>query len=473
MGKIKNPFGINSNKEYVYIKTNDYENVEKYKECYCPECGDKLLPRMGAVNVWHFAHERNKECNANFESNLHKYAKEVIKNNNKIKVPWLTVKGYFELDKANKLLIADMQKWDKENVENISREMYLDSSIRNYKWIGAEIKIDDFIPDCVIEIAGKRVAIEIFVTHGVDEVKARKAKESDIDMIEIYLGGIENEMFEEGFDLEKYILEDAIRLWIYKTKIETKDKEIYERVYNTKHYVVNTKYTRPELIEERKLEIQRKLQEDVERRRKELIKEEKRKYALEHKEENEKIKRGKIKDIVEKYRLKKQSEEINICNIPVKGEYAFDCTRNVWQNKIYDKFILRREGKTIQLGRIISWVEKWSDLPYYNEFETYGKIEIWNSKYDAIKEYIIELEQCGVLIILDERFTIWAEAKIINSNKQIATENLLKNKNKKPNNRIKFCTRCGAILEGVDDINAFYIKNFDVDKECFEELLKV
>lgn len=47
MKKFKNPFAINESKEIIYIKTGDINNKEKYKNCYCPECGEKLIPKMG------------------------------------------------------------------------------------------------------------------------------------------------------------------------------------------------------------------------------------------------------------------------------------------------------------------------------------------------------------------------------------------------------------------------------------------
>lgn len=50
------------------------------KKCYCPECGEKLIPKMG-----------QKNCQSNFETSLHLYAKEVIKNKNRITIPRLTI----------------------------------------------------------------------------------------------------------------------------------------------------------------------------------------------------------------------------------------------------------------------------------------------------------------------------------------------------------------------------------------------
>ena len=101
MQKFRNPFAMNENNEMIYIKTGDVNNKEKYKNCYCPECGEKLIPRMGKKNKWHFSHLSNKECNGNFETGLHLYAKELIKRNNKILLPDITVGEYIEDNKNN------------------------------------------------------------------------------------------------------------------------------------------------------------------------------------------------------------------------------------------------------------------------------------------------------------------------------------------------------------------------------------
>ena len=73
MSKFRNPFAMNENNEMIYIKTGDVSNKGKYKNCYCPECGEKLIPRMGEKNKWHFSHFSNKQCNGNFETSLHLY----------------------------------------------------------------------------------------------------------------------------------------------------------------------------------------------------------------------------------------------------------------------------------------------------------------------------------------------------------------------------------------------------------------
>ncbi len=40
---------------------------------YCPQCGNEMIPKMGDINVHHFAHKI--ECSCNGEPYLHRIAK--------------------------------------------------------------------------------------------------------------------------------------------------------------------------------------------------------------------------------------------------------------------------------------------------------------------------------------------------------------------------------------------------------------
>lgn len=465
MRKFKNPFAINENKEVIYIKNGDIENKDKYKKCYCPTCGEKLFPRMGEKNTWHFSHSNNKECNGNFETSLHMYAKEVIRKNNKILLPELRVFEYLDFNKMDTAFIQDLHKWEYENQERISSQIFINENVYIYKWIENEIKINNFVPDCIVEIGGKKLAIEIFVTHAVDKDKEKKVKQSNIDMIEIDLKDIAEKMQDKEFDLERYILFDSLKWWIYKTRVKSEEEKLYNKIYNTKHFIANEKYTMKELFEKRTIENRKKEYEEKIKKYQEQRNEEKRKYAIEHKEEYEKNKLKKIIRIIENYSLKKQKDDIYICNIPVKGEYAFDCTREVWQEKIYNKFILNREGKNIQLAKIISWIEKYSGIKYFKEFD-YSKDAIWDSKYDAVRNYLLELEKLEIIKVLDYNINKWGEIKVVNSDMEREYY-----KFDKDNSELIVCKNCGELYEEEDVVNKFYIRNFGVDKNCFEEII--
>lgn len=466
MKKFKNPFAINESKEIIYIKTGDINNKEKYKNCYCPECGEKLIPRMGEKNKWHFSHLSNKQCNGNFETSLHLYAKELIKKNNKILLPYLILSEYLEFNKMDPSFIQDMHKWENENQERITSQVFIKENRYSYTWIENEVKIDDFIPDCIVEIGGKKLAIEVYVTHEVDKEKEEKVKKSKIDMIEIDLSHIVEDMQKEGFDLDQYILFDSVRWWIYKTKIESEEDKLYQKIYNTKKYILNEKYTQKDLYEqgiirERKKEYEEKLKILHERQ-----KEEKRKYAIEHKDEYRKNKIKKFLSVIEEYSKKYKDNIATVYNLPVKGEYVFNCSREIWQKAIYDMFILNREGKSIQLAKIVSWVEKYSGLKYFKEFD-YSKDEIWDSKYDAVRNYLIELKKYKIIDPLQYDITKYGENKILNGNINKAN---LKIKTEYKGNLV--CKHCREIYDKDDLINRFYLTNFELDRDCFLKMIK-
>lgn len=465
MQKFRNPFAMNENNEMIYIKTGDVNNKKKYKNCYCPECGEKLIPRMGEKNKWHFSHLSNKQCNGNFETSLHLYAKELIKRNNKILLPDITVGEYIEDNKMDTAFLKDMHKWENENQERITDKLFIKENIYQYKWIENEVRIDDFIPDCIVEIGGKKLAIEVYVTHEVDKEKEEKVKKSKIDMIEICLSYIKEDMQDEEFNLDEYILFKAIRWWIYKTKVEREEKNLYNLIYNTKNYILNEKYTEKDLYEkgiirERKREYDERIKILQERQ-----KEERKKYAIEHKDEYRKNKINKFLSVINDYSEKYKNNIVSVYNLPVKGEYVFNCSREIWQKAIYDMFILNREGKSIQLAKIISWIEKYSGLKYFKEFD-YSKDEIWDSKYDAVKNYLIELEKYKIIDPLQYDITKYGENRILNGNINSAN---LKIKLEYRGNLV--CKHCGEIFDMDDIINRFYLTNFELDKECFQKMI--
>lgn len=465
MQKFRNPFALNEKGEIIYIKTGDVGNKEKYKKCYCPECGEKLVARMGEINNWHFSHTGNKKCNGNFETSLHLYAKELIKRSNKVLLPLLSVGDYLEYNRMDEFLIQDMHKWENMNYERICNQPFINANVYPYIWEDNEVRLGDFIPDCIVEIGQKKLAIEICVTHAVNEEKEEKVKKAGIDMIEINLGHILEDMQDEKFDMDRYILYDSFRSWIYKTRVRSVEEKLYQKIYNTKKYVVNEKYTREELIVKRNLENEKKLTDDKLKAQKELRKQERKKYAIEHREEIRNKTFKNFLKVVESYSHRIKNDDICVCNIPVKGEYAFKCARDVWEKAIYDTFILNREDKIIQLAKIISWIEKHSRLEYFKEFD-YSKNEIWDSKYDAVKNYLIELEKLKVLDFLEYSITKFGQIKVINSKKDDANLKFADEYKRK-----WVCKKCGKIFGNSDCINKFYIMNWGFDEKCYKKMI--
>ena len=144
----------------------------------------------------------------------------------------------------------------------------------------------------------------------------------------------------------------------------------------------------------------------------------------------------------------------------------FDCPRETWQKAIFRMFILNREGKTIQLAKIISWVEKYSGLKYFKEFD-YSKDEVWDSKYDAVKNYLLKLAWYKIIDPLQYDITKYGENRVLIGDINRANEAI--------GDGYKgyyVCNKCGEIIDENDTVNRSYIVNFELDKECFEEMVK-
>ena len=148
-----------------------------------------------------------------------------------VSLPVLSIYEYCNYNSENIDYVDEINAYiekDKSNIYYLNRPLICNNRY-SYSWIVNEKKIEDFIPDCLVEIQEKKLAIEILVTHEVDDTKKLKVKESNIDMIEIDLSYFEEDYeSEQKFDLDRYILEKADRKWIYKTYINN----IYDKKYN-------------------------------------------------------------------------------------------------------------------------------------------------------------------------------------------------------------------------------------------------
>lgn len=183
-------YALSADNRLMYI--NDVQNGIECN-CICPGCKEKLIAKNdGKIREHHFAHSSNKECATGYQTMVHLLAKAIIVN--KRILPGFGIN--------NKPIIASQ--------------------------IGCEVRLDDLniIPD-ILAIAPVQInynfigsiqknipfIIEIFVTHKVDDNKAKVIKEAGIPAIEINLSKSETTTAE---DLIKEIYNPAN--WNYINK---------------------------------------------------------------------------------------------------------------------------------------------------------------------------------------------------------------------------------------------------------------
>jgi hypothetical protein len=191
--KFKLPFGL---KEGVLVEVSQVENGLKCK-CFCPSCGHPLVARKGE-KTHHFAHHKSSDCVGALETALHYAAKDILAKQKKIRIPAVTASiggGYgatFDLFKGQYIV------FDK---------VYL------------EKQLDNIIPDVIIEINGKKMLIEIAVTHFIDETKKAKIKELNISTLEVNLSKLDRQI--TLVELENILIDSLEnKKWIYNTKQE-------------------------------------------------------------------------------------------------------------------------------------------------------------------------------------------------------------------------------------------------------------
>lgn len=159
--------------------------------CYCPHCNARLIAinskPEGESKAHHFAHERGSDCIWSDESSLHKLAKEVLAEEQKIMLPVL-------------------------QGELNAKQLEFDSVEQEARDAGTGL-----IPDCVCYYGGQKLWVEFKRTHEVDTKKAEKICNAKIDCIEIDLNVCE--INKEA--VRKFIVEESSdRIWVFNSKTQ-------------------------------------------------------------------------------------------------------------------------------------------------------------------------------------------------------------------------------------------------------------
>lgn len=195
-------YGLYKNNKLVHI--SEVENGLNC-DCYCPYCHERLIARQGEKNRHSFAHVSGKECPNAPETALHMLAKEIISKGCNLTIPAVIFRkkpmrtGY----KGSKIVLHESYVFRPDKVE-------------------LETKLEGFTPDIIAEQSGEQLAIEIRVTHKVDEEKREKIKKRNISTIEIDLSSVDRDIYEN--DLKYYLETGELTSWVFHKDIEKMSK---------------------------------------------------------------------------------------------------------------------------------------------------------------------------------------------------------------------------------------------------------
>lgn len=191
--ELKLPFGLKDGK---FVEVSEVERGLNCR-CTCPACGHKLIARKGRKTVHHFAHYKGQECAHAYETTLHLAAKEILERTQSFMLP--EVKSRFGLG------TMAMTSLSPSTIIKIDR-IYL------------EKKLDAIIPDIILESNGRKLLVEIAVTHFIDDPKLKKIKAMGVSTIEIDLSGFDRAV--SLVELEKILIESVEhKSWIFNAKV--------------------------------------------------------------------------------------------------------------------------------------------------------------------------------------------------------------------------------------------------------------
>ena len=139
--------------------------------CICPECKTPLIARKGPIRQHHFAHRVETDCAGGVESSLHFLAKKVLSTHQSIVLPQQEIIFPKERERG---------RFPQHAFRVTSAQV--------------ETKFGEIVPDVLIDIYGITLAVEILVTHKVDERKAEQFRKMGLPAIEIDLSRVDREL---------------------------------------------------------------------------------------------------------------------------------------------------------------------------------------------------------------------------------------------------------------------------------------
>lgn len=367
--QIKLPFGKRRERLIHIEEIKENENGLGCN-CICPYCGRSLVAKiLGEHNQKHFSHYKGSDCGKGLETALHLFAKQVIAENKKIRVP---VYSYYE------------EYEDKYNGVEIREICLVEEKLIEFDRIQIEKYENNFKPDVIAYKGRYKLGIEIAVTHEVDEEKRNKIIQSGLSTLEINLNIADNNLILNKKELIESVINSVEnKKWIYSNLGERKKLEIKER---------------KELKEKRYREYLLKQQE---------LKNQRIEKLLLKKSEVENVYYHKLLNNKEWIGLKSKYN-IDMTNISkllsnkIEGELAFEEHRLFWKLKIWDNFINNRYNKIIEIYNVVAWCRKYSHMKLNKDLRYTPKLveKQFSDITDAIYNFFEELTANNILNLL-------------------------------------------------------------------------
>jgi hypothetical protein len=222
----KIPFALDSNGILVTI---DQVKRGLNCNCTCPGCGERMIAKKGEVMQAHFAHASGSQCANGYESALHLAVKQIIFDMKFFTLPecnFTIYKGmqdklhqhYSELDPRKKY--KSFEEFENNN-KDILAFAHIPSIKCSFEQVDLEVSQGNIRPDIICTLGGKKLYVEVAVTHFVDDVKMAKLHARGISTLEIDVSSLRHAdlSFEK---LEDFILNNGKnKKWLINSHAKT------------------------------------------------------------------------------------------------------------------------------------------------------------------------------------------------------------------------------------------------------------
>jgi len=380
--------------------------------CYCPKCKEPLTAFKGKKIAHHFKHRADSDCTGAYMTALHEAVTVILNKKKVLAVPPvkceargsdLEGKPYYELET---LLEVDDTQW---RIHASETEKYL----------------GDIRPDVYAQTSKGPLALEVFVTHAVDDEKKEKLKQHNLPTLELNCQALPREL---DFD----VIEDHLQCldnfkWVYYPGYDETTARLQEKIDRS--------------IAKRNAEIQALRDQEKahweEQRRREQEKLTQEKRELEHKIRTAEAKLAAIPsdpleqetyllsnskqtkaygDVLKWNQADRLADLPGTINIPLPGELSFAVDRRVWQGVILEVFVKkvlkdsRRQHMTFNAPYLAKWLEDTYNLrqaDYVYAFIRARKLklslsdraEAISGTWYLIERYLRQLAEKEILVI--------------------------------------------------------------------------
>lgn len=327
--------------------------------CTCIGCGATLVAKKGVKKCWHFAHYNVEIGESCAESAIHAAAKQVLLEHNRLRLPSMRVVVYGQATSGQALEESSV---------------LLEERVVCFERTCAEVWENGIRPDVVGYRGERKLLVEMYFRHRVDENKRRKIVKLKLPTIEVDLSDLD---VSTGFDAIalRVIHEAAYKTWLFFPNEEQERQILLARLADRIERANREHQVEQEADQRRQATRHRKLEED--RKRREAANQRYRQMSHEDKE----------RDLRERlgisgrwpYYLRKEGN----------GARAIAEQAMIWQAALFSRFIFQRANSSFELKQtsVIQWI--------FERFETGGSSP--ESVKTEVRLYLGYLAACGFL----------------------------------------------------------------------------